>query len=249
MKRFVIRLVQSLLGLRSYLYVFARWKVMRFEHDERENNLRFFIRTILPQASASGVFVDVGSNIGVTAAAVLRHTPLNLVCVEPVPINADTIRRIMQHFGFSSRVELVQSAVGEESGEISMTMPNHGGARQSGLSHVLKSGEQASAEDEVICVPLRTLDDILRGKKVVAMKIDVENFEYPVLCGARTILREQHPPLIIELWDNHVRSQCISLLQELGYNASILKNGSLRPASEATSHDLDFIFLPPQSAS
>jgi hypothetical protein len=65
------------------------------------------------------------------------------------------------------------------------------------------------------------------AKPITAIKMDVENFEYFVLDGAKELLRKYKPLIYCELWDNENRVKCFELLKNLGYEIKILVNGKL----------------------
>jgi hypothetical protein len=82
------------------------------------------------------------------------------------------------------------------------------------------------------------------GKRITAMKIDVENFEYFVLKGAERIIAENQPVIYCELWENENRKKCIDFLNNLNYSAFILNNKELLPFDKTTIEKHNFFFLP-----
>lgn len=65
----------------------------------------------------------------------------------------------------------------------------------------------------------RTLDGIAEQAFVPDfIKMDVEGAEVAVLRGARRILAERHPSLIIEVHGAEVESECLALLRAQGYD-------------------------------
>ena len=65
---------------------------------------------------------------------------------------------------------------------------------------------------------MKTLDAFVAdvGVKPDFVKIDVEGFEYSVLTGASSLLRDKRPMLMIEIRDSN-RDRCFRQLRELGY--------------------------------
>ena len=57
--------------------------------------------------------------------------------------------------------------------------------------------------------------------------MDVENYEFFVLDGARQLLQNHKPIIYIELWENENRYKCFDLVKELGYTIKVLVNNSL----------------------
>ena len=112
-------------------------------------------------------------------------------------------------------------ALGNSEGEVAMVMPILSSVSMQGLSHVVHSSIQENNEGEVVKVPLKTLDkmDLLikSKKRISAIKIDVENFEYFVLEGAKNLINKNKPLIYAELWYNENRKNCFDLLKQLNY--------------------------------
>ena len=96
----------------------------------------------------------------------------------------------------ADKVEIVQSAVGAEEGEIAFT---------TGKDTMNRIATGADKHRQV--VPLSKLDSILEGKDPVVIKMDVEGFEREALRGARETLK--NPSLVaiqLETVDNESRA-------------------------------------------
>jgi hypothetical protein len=78
---------------------------------------------------------------------------------------------------------------------------------------------------------MHKLDDIAELQEsihpITGIKIDVENYEYHVLEGARALLAKYKPLIYAELWDNQNRVDCLKLLTGIGYGVFVLENGVL----------------------
>ena len=71
-------------------------------------------------------------------------------------------------------------------------------------------------------VPLVALDDCPYGSEVDFVKIDVEGAEVDVLRGARSMLDQAHPTLVVEIHSALAREQVLELLG--GYECEIIPN-------------------------
>jgi FkbM family methyltransferase len=126
--------------------------------------------------------IDIGANVGDWTAEVLRATSgrARVVCVEPDPDNARTLRA---RFGARTNVHVFEAAVAERAG-ISRFVTGDGA--DSGVGYV-DIGGAGSIE-----VPARTLHDIvtdLGDPDVDLVKCDVEGAEMSVLTGAEPLFR------------------------------------------------------------
>jgi FkbM family methyltransferase len=118
--------------------------------------------------------VDIGSNIGVSAAYFLtRNAKVKVHAYEPVPANVARARRNLA--AFADRVELVECALGTENAPVSFGI--EGSGRYGGITRPYKHR---------IDVPCRRVGDELRRivdhhNRIDVLKIDVEGMEVPIL--------------------------------------------------------------------
>lgn len=129
---------------------------------------------------------DVGANIGYYALLFAQAVgPAGRVaCIEPEPENLAELRRNIERNRLT-QAEVFPVAVGATAGTVSLRAGINGSVMEDG------SGE--------ILVPLRPLDELLAGRPVDFMKIDVEGYEGQVLDGAARLLEELRPTLFVEI--------------------------------------------------
>lgn len=243
MKTFVKYVLQKILGFETYLYVFARFVIVKLRWDKKEKDFFHFIR-LLPD---NGVVLDLGANIGGTSYHLAKKLPQSkILAFEPLALNMNTLRRIKRKFGLENVVEY-EMAVGEKNGEIEMVMPVIQNVPMHGLSHVVHEEITENNEGNRYKVPVVSLDemdDLRANGKINGIKIDIENFEYYALKGGEQIIRQNKPVIYCELWENENREKCISLLKQLGYSAFLLENEKLVPIENAKKEKHNFFFLP-----
>jgi hypothetical protein len=81
-------------------------------------------------------------------------------------------------------------------------------------------------------------------QRISAIKIDVENFEFFVLDGAKALLIKNKPIVYAELWENENRDKCFDLFKTLNYATFIVDDNKM-VKFEITKHKTqNFIFLP-----
>ncbi|NCB06973.1 MAG: FkbM family methyltransferase [Bacteroidia bacterium] len=244
MKTFIKYILQKILGLKTYLYVFARFIILKIRWDKKEKDFFHFMKLI----SGDGIILDLGANIGVTSYHLAKKFPGSMVyAFEPLALNMNTLRRIKSKFGLTNIHEF-QVAVGEQNGTIEMVMPVVNHVPMHGLSHVVgfeKNGNDSGLKSAVQMIYLDEFDVLLNsGKRVTAIKIDIENFEYYALKGAQKIIAAHRPVIYCELWDNEYRGKCIGLLNNLGYSAFVLQGKELVRVENAAVEKHNFFFLP-----
>lgn len=228
-----------MLGYKSYLYTFARFKIKTLHLDAKENDFFFFLSMLKDR---EGAVLDIGANIGIMTrhmAQKLPNTPIH--AFEPMPDNAEVLRRIIKEFSLKN-VQLHEIALGEKKGNVEMILPHHGGTKMQGLSHVKHPSIHDWNHGDEVSVEMEKLDDLLAAEKIQGIKIDIENYEYFALKGGEKVLSDQKPIIYAELWENENRTNCIEFLTQLGYSSFILMENKLVPFDAAQHKSQNFIF-------
>jgi FkbM family methyltransferase len=166
----------------------------------------------------ASVILDVGANYGYYALTIANY--LNGLCciyaIEPQPSNYQRLQTHIEKNGFHNVICPLETAVSDDCGsaELSDQLGN------TGHSQVVQSGGAFQ-------VPVITLDRLCEQNKIQridAILLDVEGYEYRALIGARQILAEFKPTIVVELWEPVLRSHgtspndVVQLLRELGYD-------------------------------
>jgi len=138
-----------------------------------------------------GVFVDVGSSIGlyvVGMADLVRGQGGRVAAFEPMPFNLERQRQ---------NIDL------NEAGDVVDVYPFALGARDAVL---YMQGDPLRADNNAfiatsgdVAVQVRRLDDLARSwPRIGLMKIDIEGFEPPMLEGAREAIERDRPVIFAE---------------------------------------------------
>lgn len=176
-----------------------RWFYPRYEGDRVHEPK--VTDAILQSLNHDSCFVDVGANVGYFtcfAAKVCRRVyafemdeRFGKMLLESVKLNQ------------LDNVELVQSAVGAQAGEVQY--------RPGDMPHL--SNPASRNRGGMVTVPMVSLDAFFgeRGEHPTLLKIDVQGAETMVLRGMTRLLDEDRPRLLIEVHPE--------LLQDLGSHA------------------------------
>jgi FkbM family methyltransferase len=190
-----------------------------------------------------GVVLDIGANIGIMTVLLAKHLDKALIySFEPIPNNLKALKRVLKHYALNN-VTVFETALGETPGELKMIVPVVNNANMQGLSHVVEDGTEEKGH--FFSVPVQQLDGIDELKhltEIVAIKMDVENFEYYVLKGGVELLRKHKPIIYCELWDNDRRRLCFAYMKELGYKVKVYENDRLVDFTGQAI--INFFFLP-----
>ncbi|CAG0962969.1 MAG: FkbM family methyltransferase [Bacteroidetes bacterium] len=236
MKNFIKYLLQQCLGYSNYLYVFAVFKIQTLRSDKKENDFFQFL-DLLP---SNATVADLGANIGIMTYHLSRWCSKGkIIAVEPIPDNFSILEKIIVRYSLKN-VKAFNIALGNKNGEVEMLVPVMGKAKQQGLSHVVNSNEKN--QGEVFKIQCKSFDEISNLEKIDGIKIDVENYEYPVLLGASETLKKHKPIIYAELWDNENRKNCFALLESLGYKTFVCEKNKLVSFNPAIHQKQNFIF-------
>jgi FkbM family methyltransferase len=156
---------------------------------------------------------DVGSNVGDKAAALLARG-VKVVCVEPQPACVAILER---RFAGHPDVKIVPKGLGSRPGILEMHI-NTQAPVLSTFSPEWMTGRFAHETwDQKVDVAITTLDDLVREHGTPRyVKIDVEGFEYEVVCGLTRRVGVVSFEFTSEFFANAERM--LRYLQNLGYS-------------------------------
>jgi len=173
---------------------------------------------ILDHLRRARCFLDIGANCGFyTVAGCTVNPALQAVAVEPVPkVFAACANNVAQN-QLSSRVTLLNIAVGDFNGTASFHE-----SEDSTMGSILADAPRLSGK--IIPVECRTLDSIVDQLNLRPdfMKIDVEGFEDHVLSGAGKILSHVRPRIVLEVNPGGPADSITEILQRHAYKPYII---------------------------
>lgn len=234
-------LLQSLLGFSRYLYIFSNFKIATLRSDKKEGDFFYFLSLMKKE---KGSILDVGANIGIMTAHLSKNFPKDSIfSIEPMPENIEVLNKIISKRDLKN-VKVFPVAVGSKSGFLKMIMPTDGKAKLQGLSHVKTEEITEWNVGEEFEVEVKTLDEMFAKEKIQGIKMDVENYEFHALKGAKNILETQRPIVYTELWDNENRKNCMDLMISLNYKVQVVVNKELTDFDPSIHANQNFLFIP-----
>jgi FkbM family methyltransferase len=244
MKNLIKAILQKLFGFNTYLFLFSIYIIRTLSRNKKERDFVYF-RDMIPDGS---IILDIGANIGVmTIHLSLTHPDSIIYSFEPIPQNCKTLERVIGYYKIKN-VRIEKSALGNTSGEIEMVMPVQNSVKFQGLSHVVHDSITEFNEGTKYKTPITTLDTFFREniieKPVLAIKLDVENFEYFVLEGGRETISHYRPIIYTELWENENREKCFTFIQNLNYSVKVLFENVLVDFNPKLHVTQNFFFIP-----
>ena len=157
-----------------------------------------------PDATA----IDVGANIGDTAALLCRERTIPVLCIEGHPRFLPYLRRNLERL--PSGIEVAECLVGARAGTISATsfVAHHGTAMVQGTSDGATDGDG---------IPVKPLAEVLREHprflSTRLLKIDTDGSDFEILRSSLDVITQAHPVLYFE-YDPTLRADGASAAQE-----------------------------------
>jgi len=157
-----------------------------------------------------GAAMDVGANVGPYAWLADRFSPRRVVAFEPTPDLADAIRTVASRNQLEIQVE--QIALSDRDGTAEFYLSN---ATDSSNSLVAGFRQSSSSID----VSIVRLDTYVADTGVIphALKIDTETSEPDVLSGARNVIANSRPWMIIEVLAGRTEERLMNELAPYEY--------------------------------
>lgn len=142
---------------------------------------------------------DIGANVGVFAYPTAHISRAKVVGVEPDPFLTRLLRRTNAlPANADLDVEIVGAAIGDRDGVARLRIAGRGRST-SGIEGAIVSSQHGQTR-EVVTVPMLALDTLLADFPPPAfLKVDVEGAELLLLAGARRVLTEVKPIILIEV--------------------------------------------------
>jgi FkbM family methyltransferase len=155
------------------------------------------LRRFVSERNAGGLILDVGANIGLTSLAMSFAAPNGrVIAFEPSPANIPLFEANTRGH---AQIHLERCGVADQSGWLDFVVP------EAGANCHVATAEYEYASDpnfHGVRAPITTLDaywgEMLGGKHVSIIKVDVEGFEPNVLAGARSLMSQCRPAIWLE---------------------------------------------------
>lgn len=234
-------------SLGRWLFKHAYFLYKHYIEDDLGDLVRAF-----PTLVSGGNILDIGANIGYTAAVLARvaESGSKVYAFEPEPFNFRILQQTALQLEFGGKIVPKQVAVGAEDGTVGLWINDRHHADHRVATEQFRSAHPGSKE---VSVSLVSIDSFLKSKPghVSFVKIDVQGYELAVCRGMQDTLR-LNPDITIVL------EFMPSAMRELGFEPSHLidflvardfklylihPRGKLSPGMPANIKDSDYINL------
>jgi FkbM family methyltransferase len=142
--------------------------------------------TAKPDHDKSGVYVEIGANIGACVMEMLLGTDANIIAFEPHPMNLFNLKKSVSKLDpvYQNRLKLIPVGLGNEKVSSTIFSANNN-MGNSVIGKIIKDVEsQQFSETLQFTINVERLDSILdRDVDVKLMKMDAQGFECNILDG------------------------------------------------------------------
>lgn len=181
----------------------------------------FYERDLLEDARARlgmrpGIVVDVGAHVGNHALWFAEVCGRDVIAIEPYEPSFESLEANIAQNGLAGRVMPLPVAVGEGRAVGRMRPPQPGNSGTARLEILVSRTHGHRADGEVL---VTTVDDLVAGRTVALLKVDVEGDEPYVLGGASGVLARDRPIVYAEARDAAALAAVRSVLDVYGYHA------------------------------
>jgi len=194
----------------------------RFLGVVSELNTPVIPRILSTLLSKGDTFIDVGANHGSFSLVASGLVGPNgyIVSIEPQHRLASVIERTLGS-NAACPFQVCQMALGNADGEVDFFIPDD----TTGSAGVFRS-HSATHRYRSVRVPMKRFDAAVNWRALpgkIVLKVDVEGSEYDFLMGARKMITERAPTLILEIHPGTLKASgrtgdaLMQLLAELGY--------------------------------
>jgi FkbM family methyltransferase len=162
---------------------------------------------------------DIGAHHAVTALLFAKHGAAEVVGLEPLPANLEIIRTVLAaNESLAAKIRILPLAASVAEGEAVIETGATDSEGQLVHDQVTPS-ERRPDGSKRIAVCTSRLDHLLaKGFSPPGLlKIDIEGAEFLALQGARQLLLNHRPVLVIEIHNAGACAKCVELLRSLSY--------------------------------
>lgn len=152
----------------------------------------------LVKAARDGTwFLDVGANLGLMSAPVLAQKPgVKVLSIEPSPNSHPYLKQTRDHSPYADRWQTVSKAVSRNTGTVDFVLADESHAAFEGMRDTGRVSMKRKVQVET--APLDAIWESVGSPPVSLIKIDVEGAETEVLEGARKLLANCRPTVVLE---------------------------------------------------
>ncbi|WP_421659092.1 FkbM family methyltransferase [Leptothermofonsia sp. ETS-13] len=207
--------------LRIFLYLGNDFSSQQFIAGCYEPNEFYYLNQILRPGMT---FLDIGANDGIYALFASRCVGERGLVLAFEPSQRE-FKNLQENINLNqlSNIQTFQLALSNTEGITTLKIADF---EHSGQNTFGEFVHDVVACEQIESVPVKRLDNVIETANIQAIdviKIDIEGAEFSVLQGAQNLLKQHHPLLLLEVFDEALQRQgssaetLMSFLRSQGY--------------------------------
>ena len=236
------KILFKLLSQRMYLKTLQRGFYFLYNIGALKKDVRFKYHYMIQEIIEPNYnIIDIGANLGYFSKNFAKLTPQGrLLSIEPVKPFFDALSSLLARY---KHAKVVNYALGNERGSITMVLPESNGMIRTGLPHIAESEEekkQHKTHEVEIVKGSSLLSDF---EKIDYIKCDIEGYEVIVFNEIKEILAKHTPMVQIEIGPEN-EAPMFDLFENLGYNQYGISNFKIvKEFNRKQKEQGDFLFV------
>jgi FkbM family methyltransferase len=243
MKHRIMAILQKVVGLENYYFLFACFKIYALNWDSRKRTYNYFVKLLEPHYNV----LIAGGFIGITTIPIAKQCYSGRSYVfEPVLLNFNVLERIKKYFKFQ-HIKISNGALGNIPQALKIKTPILNGAVYNGMSHLEHLDYLDTSTYIENTTQIYNGDAFFKEEKLAlqAIKLVAENYEWEIYNGLQETILKDRPIIYTELWDKMNRDKIFQLFNDWDYSIFILDEQNNLILYNSSLHLTKFFILKP----
>ncbi len=240
---FTKKILFKILSQKAYLKTLQRAFYAMYDLGLLKNDARFkYHYAVKNLIEEDDTIVDIGANLGYFSKNFARLAPKGqLLSIEPVKPFYDVLSQLMSKY---KHARVVNYALGNEKGTITMVLPESNGMIRTGLPHIANSEEEKKQHKTHEVEIVKGSELLGELEKIDYIKCDIEGYEVVVFNEIKGVIAEKKPIVQIEIGPDNEK-EMFSLFKELNYvQYGIADFKIIKEEAGKQKEAGDFLFVP-----
>ncbi|HIP32017.1 MAG TPA: FkbM family methyltransferase [Crocinitomicaceae bacterium] len=238
---FIKKILFKLMSQQAYLKTLHRGFYFMYNLGLLKKDERFKYHYLIQDIIEDDyTVVDIGANLGYFSKNFAKLTPRGKVLsIEPVKPFFDVLSSFMKKYKYA---EVVNYALGNESGTITMVMPESNGMIRTGLPHIAESEEEKKQHKTHEVEIVKGSELLSTFDKIDYIKCDIEGYELVVFNEIKKVVAEMKPIVQIEIGPDNEKAM-FDYFDSLDYAQYGVADFKFVKESRTQKEQGDFLFV------
>ncbi len=240
---FIKKILFKTLSQKAYLKTLQRGFYTMYDLGLLKNDSRFkYHYAIKDLIEEDYSIVDIGANLGYFSKNFARLAPHGqLLSIEPVKPFYDVLSKLMSKF---KNARVVNYALGNEKGTITMVLPESNGMIRTGLPHIAESEEEKAMHKTHEVEIVKGSELLNKLDKIDYIKCDIEGYEVVVFNEIKDVIANKKPIVQIEIGPENEK-EMFAFFNDLNYiQYGIADFKIIKEVPGQQKEPGDFLFVP-----